>query len=161
MEITQTYRDIRKKFVACKTIEGTKRPYDEIERFERGVSWFMDRYLPGLDNKPKAPGAPLTSVDVLPKIGEITIPLAEGTDTITARYKGNSVEGEATATQTNAQSLVSRDVFISQEKVESLRLHVDAVDRGYQVVAYHHSVDRKVPEKSYLETRSWIVPFQG
>ena len=158
MDIMQTYRQIRHNFVEKKCIEEQKRPYDDLERFERGVSWFMDRYLPGLDNNTKGAGQPLTSVDVLPAKGEIAIPVIEGT-TVTAHYTGNSVKGEATATQTSPQSLISRDVFIQPEKVESLRLHVDAADRGYQVVAFHHSVDRECPEKSFLETRSWLVPY--
>ena len=159
MDIMQAYRQVRKTFTETKSIGGEKRPYDEIERFERGVSWFMDRYLPALDNNSKASGAPLTSVDVLPKKGEIAVPMAEGSSTITAHYTGNSESGQATATQTTAQSLVSRDVYISEEKVDSLRLHVDAADRGYQEVAYHHSLDRKEPENSFLETRSWLVPY--
>ena len=158
MDIMQTYREIRRNFVEKKNVGGEKRPYDDLERFKRGVSWFMDRYLPALDNNTKSAGQPLTGVDVLPEKGRIAVPALEGS-TITAQYTGTSVEGEATATQTSPQSLVSRDVFIQPNKVESLRLHVDAADRGYQVVAYHHSVDRACPEKSYLETRAWLVPY--
>lgn len=159
--VMESYRKVRRDFVENRTIGGQKRPYEQIERFEKGLSWFMDRYLPGLDNPQNTNGRPLTGVDILPERGQITIPAHEGTKTITAHYSGNSVEGEATATQTTPYNMVSRDVFVAKDKVESLRLHVDALDKGYQMVAYHHSVDRECPEKSYLETKAWIVPYRA
>ena len=96
MDIMQTYREIRRNFVEKKNVGGQKRPYDDLERFERGVSWFMDRYLPALDNNTKGAGQPLTGVDVLPAKGQIAVPALEGS-TITAQYTGTSVEGEAKA----------------------------------------------------------------
>ena len=78
MDIMQTYREIRRNFVEKKNVGGQKRPYDDLERFERGVSWFMDRYLPALDNNTKGAGQPLTGVDVLPAKGQIAVPALEG-----------------------------------------------------------------------------------
>ena len=78
MDIMQTYREIRRNFVEKKNVGGEKRPYDDLERFERGVSWFMDRYLPALDNNTKSAGQPLTGVDVLPEKGRIAVPALEG-----------------------------------------------------------------------------------
>lgn len=139
------------QFSQERSIGAERKALPDAASKERDAAYIVDQFLPRLDDDTQAQ-------DIFPGKGQITVPVYKGSGTLTANYQGNSESGSAQTSFSDGYSILSRQLYFEEGKVDALQVKLEHDGWKETVYATHYHIDRSNPENSYQATEHWHIP---